>query len=76
MPAQQPTSLPAALRGLLDGIKASPEDDAPRLVLADWLEENAVTEADHARAEHVRVQVRWAALPTPNGPPSLTGKVS
>jgi uncharacterized protein (TIGR02996 family) len=28
------------LRGLLDGIKASSEDDATRLVVADWLEEN------------------------------------
>jgi uncharacterized protein (TIGR02996 family) len=36
-----------------------PEDDAPRLVYADWLEEHGNPE----RAEFIRVQCRLAALP-------------
>jgi uncharacterized protein (TIGR02996 family) len=40
-------------RGLLEAIRAEPEDDAPRLVYADWLEEHGQEE----RAELVRVQV-------------------
>jgi uncharacterized protein (TIGR02996 family) len=38
--------------GLLAGIIANAEDDAPRLVYADWLEENG----DLERAEFIRVQ--------------------
>jgi uncharacterized protein (TIGR02996 family) len=37
-------------------ILASPEDDAPRLVYADWLDENG----DPDRAEFIRLQVRLA----------------
>jgi uncharacterized protein (TIGR02996 family) len=44
------------LMALLAGIRESPEDDAPRLVLADWLEEFGQTEADRSRAELIRVQ--------------------
>jgi uncharacterized protein (TIGR02996 family) len=42
---------------LLRSILARPEDDAPRLVYADWLEENGQGE----RAEFVRVQIRLAS---------------
>jgi uncharacterized protein (TIGR02996 family) len=35
-----------------------PDDDAPRLVLADWFEENG----EQARAEFIRVQVEIARL--------------
>lgn len=45
---------------LLAGIRSRPDDDAPRLILADWLEENGQEE----RAEFVRIQVRlgqWVA---------------
>lgn len=46
-------------RDLLDYIVAHIEDDAPRLVYADWLEEHG-----HAvRAEFVRVQIERARLP-------------
>ena len=38
--------------GLMAAILAAPDDDLPRLVFADWLEENG--EADHA--EFIRVQ--------------------
>lgn len=37
---------------LVAAIRASPDDDVPRLVYADWLEENGQTE----RAEFIRVQ--------------------
>jgi len=40
-------------------IAADPDDDAIRLIFADWLEEHG----DVARAEFIRVQVRLAALP-------------
>jgi uncharacterized protein (TIGR02996 family) len=38
---------------LLQAVIASPDDDLPRLVLADWLEENGQPE----RAEFIRVQI-------------------
>jgi uncharacterized protein (TIGR02996 family) len=47
-------------RGFLDFILAHPDDDAPRLVFADWLEEHG----DSARAELIRVQVERARLPS------------
>lgn len=42
--------------GLLAGVLEAPDDDAPRLVLADWLDENG----DPERAEFIRVQVAMA----------------
>ena len=47
-------------RNFLDYIVANIDDDTPRLVYADWLEENGQDE----RAEFVRVQVERAQLPT------------
>ena len=44
--------------GLLQDILANPDDDAPRLVYADWLEEHG--EAD--RAEFIRAQIEAARL--------------
>jgi uncharacterized protein (TIGR02996 family) len=46
---------------LLRAIEAEPQDDAPRLVYADWLEEQG-GEAATARAEFIRVQCRLARL--------------
>ena len=43
-------------QGLLNAIIAQPDDDAPRLVYADWLEENGST----ARAEFIRIQCEMA----------------
>jgi uncharacterized protein (TIGR02996 family) len=43
---------------LLAVILAHPDDDAPRLILADWLEEHG----DSARAEFIRVQMELARL--------------
>jgi uncharacterized protein (TIGR02996 family) len=45
----------ALLRAILD----SPEDDAPRLVYADWLEEHG----EPARAEFIRLQIELARRP-------------
>jgi uncharacterized protein (TIGR02996 family) len=47
-----------AERGLLEAIREVPEDDAPRLVYADWLDENGQPE----RAEFIRLQCRLAKL--------------
>src|SRR5262245_5008464 len=60
--------LGATLIGLLRNIAASPDDDDPRLVLADYLQENGEPEL----AEFVRLQVwmdRWANLTVPGSPP-------
>jgi len=43
---------------LYRAILAAPDDDAPRLVWADWLDENG----DPERAEFVRLQCEWANL--------------
>lgn len=40
-------------QGLLQAILDNPDDDAPRLIYADWLEENGNPE----RAEFIRVQI-------------------
>jgi uncharacterized protein (TIGR02996 family) len=42
----------------MEDIIANPEDDTPRLVYADWLEENG----DPKRAEFIRVQIEAARL--------------
>jgi uncharacterized protein (TIGR02996 family) len=44
---------------LLSAISESPEDDTPRLVYADWLEENGQAE----RGEFIRVQCQLARTP-------------
>jgi uncharacterized protein (TIGR02996 family) len=46
-------------RGFLEDILANPDDDAPRLIYADWLDENG----DAARAEFIRVQIERTTLP-------------
>lgn len=56
---------------LVAGILAHPDDDTPRLVAADWFEENG----DSARAEFVRVQVNRARLaPTDPQQPELAAR--
>jgi uncharacterized protein (TIGR02996 family) len=49
-------------RAFLQAIREAPEDDAPRLVFADWLEEHGAGEADRDRAEFIRVQCELARL--------------
>ena len=46
------------LKALLAACHREPDDDTPRLVLADWLQER-----DDPRGELVRLQVRLAAMP-------------
>src|SRR5262249_32085325 len=48
---------------LLRAICETPDDDAPRLVYADWLEEHG----DADRAEVIRMHVRLAGAPAPRG---------
>jgi uncharacterized protein (TIGR02996 family) len=45
--------------GLLQAIREAPDDDAPRLIYADWLDENDQPEG----AELIRVQCELARLP-------------
>jgi uncharacterized protein (TIGR02996 family) len=47
---------------LLDAISAEPDEDLPRLVLADWLEEHG-DEQDRLRAGFIRLQCELARLP-------------
>src|SRR4051812_42241662 len=49
----------SVLESLLIEARLAPGDDAPRLVLADWLEENG-GEADRARGEFIRLQCQLA----------------
>jgi uncharacterized protein (TIGR02996 family) len=54
------TTLAADELAFLRGICDSPDDDAPRLVLADWLEEHGQGE----RAEFIRLDIRrWREWP-------------
>ena len=48
-------------RAFLAAIRAAPEDDLPRLVMADWLDEQHQPE----RAEFIRVQCEKDAIPAP-----------
>src|SRR5262245_48641373 len=47
-------------RAFLADILANPDDDAPRLVYADWLEEHG----DPIRAGFIHLQIEHARLPT------------
>jgi uncharacterized protein (TIGR02996 family) len=49
-------------QALLHAVCDEPDDDAPRLVYADWLEEHGQPE----RAEFIRVQIELADLPASN----------
>jgi uncharacterized protein (TIGR02996 family) len=49
-------------RAFLEAIASNLDDDAPRLVFADWLEEHG-DEHDRARAAFIRVQCELARLP-------------
>ena len=52
--------------GFLEAIRAAPDDDVPRLVYADWLEERG-----EPLGEFIRVQCALARLPAddPARPP-------
>src|SRR5262245_32494521 len=46
-------------QAFLQAIAESPDDDTPRLVFADWLDDHG----DPARAEFIRVQIELASQP-------------
>src|SRR5207249_6247262 len=48
----------ASGNAFLDAIRAAPDDDGPRLIYADWLEERG-----DPRGEFIRLQVELARLP-------------
>jgi uncharacterized protein (TIGR02996 family) len=60
--------------GLFAAVKQAPDDDAPRLVLADWLEEHG-DEHDRAHAELIRAQCEiqrlTAEIVAPDNPEPL-----
>jgi uncharacterized protein (TIGR02996 family) len=59
-------AVPSERAALIAAIQAAPDDDAVRLVCADWFEEQG-DEASVARADFIRTQVRRAGLP-PDAP--------
>jgi uncharacterized protein (TIGR02996 family) len=64
MPRRSPPAVPPPrpeVLAFLRDAKDHPEDDTPRLVLADWLDDHG-DEADQARAAHLRAQCRLARL--------------
>ncbi len=60
-PETKPLPLRSELVALLNACKQKPEDDVPRLILADWLEEQDETE----RATLLRLQCRERQLTAP-----------
>lgn len=56
------TSPRPELMALLAAVKAEPEDDTAKLVLADWLQEQD-DESDRARGEFLREVVRYFHIP-------------
>jgi uncharacterized protein (TIGR02996 family) len=58
LPPRPPTTCSTDLDGLLAAIRAEPDDDTTRLVLADWLDEHG----EPQRAEFIRLQCRMARL--------------
>src|SRR5947208_75618 len=64
MPRTPPLHLPpprSEVMAFLAAAKKRPDDDSPRLVLADWLEEHGDVD-DAGRAELVRAQCELARL--------------
>jgi len=53
--------MPSDAEPFLQRIRAFPDDDAPRLIYADWLDEQGGRESD--RAAFIRIQVALASLP-------------
>src|SRR5262245_7236808 len=47
-----------AEQGFLESITTNPEDDTPRLVYADWLDDQGQSE----RAEFIRLQIQLARM--------------
>lgn len=52
-------AIPERERAFLEQILAQPDDDSPRMIFADWLEETGQSD----RAEFIRVQIERHSLP-------------
>jgi uncharacterized protein (TIGR02996 family) len=61
---ERPPDLPEGAQALLDDIIAAPDDDAPRLVYADWL-----LAREDPRGELITVQCELARLQRTGGDP-------
>ena len=60
-PRARPGELPEAeLRAFLAAVRSAPDDDAPRLIFADWLEDHG-----DPRGEMIRLSCEFAAPDTP-----------
>ena len=57
MPAKSPAQPRPELIALLDAIKDNPDDDTPRLIYADWLDDQG-----DVRGEFIRTQAALAGL--------------
>jgi uncharacterized protein (TIGR02996 family) len=68
------SSQAAERAALFAGVKAEPDDDAPRLVLADWLEDQG-DEDDRAHAELIRVQCEIVRLCAEIIAPGRAGRI-
>ncbi|MBX9580984.1 MAG: TIGR02996 domain-containing protein [Gemmataceae bacterium] len=65
--------LPADQRALLAAVVATPDDDTPRLVYADWLDDHG----DPVQAGYIRESVRLARLPANDpGRPGLEKRLT
>ena len=49
-------------QALMAAVLAEPDEDTPRLALADWLQEHG-DDHDRARADHIRLQIEASKLP-------------
>jgi uncharacterized protein (TIGR02996 family) len=56
---------------LLRAVCEQPDDDTPRLVYADWLDEHAAGDADRARAEFIRLEIEYQSSVYEYGHPRL-----
>ncbi|HYH65618.1 MAG TPA: TIGR02996 domain-containing protein [Urbifossiella sp.] len=55
---------------LLRAVAARPDDDTPRLVYADWLDDHARSDNSYAaRAEYIRLQIRLSVSEAASTPP-------
>jgi uncharacterized protein (TIGR02996 family) len=73
-PAARPAPRPEVI-AFLDSIKDDPEDDAPRLVLADWLDEHG-DECDVARARSLRLACERRKLAEDDRRATITAEIN
>ena len=57
--------MPTIQENFMADICEHPDDDTPRLIFADWLEEHGTTDAERERAEFIRLQCGHGTTDTP-----------